>query len=329
MSDKFLARGIKLDILLQRLIDQAIASGRVVSTRALVVALVEDYQEELKRFIYELESGFVNYGLAGIPRTTPLARRQHAYAEVWVRQAIENFPHARLPNDIQAELNLRYVITEPHRFASIPWDGKTPDIVIAAVKADGMNLFHVPHMMQTSILATIAVTDNGLALEYVALDLKSEAVCMAAVANNGNALSAVPKELCSQNVYLTAIRRNGTALKYVPANEQTPQMHELAIKQDPTAIRHVPADALTEDLCLAAVEQSGNALGFIPKASRSEKVCLEAVKQDVRSMDFVPVDVRKSESFRQSLIDLSGSNGLMGLAADFARMTDPDDTAGG
>lgn len=319
MSDKFLARGIKLDILLQRLIDQAIASGRAVSTKALVTVLVEDYQEELKSFIYELESGFVDYGNVGIPTTTPLARRQHAYAEVWVRQAIENFPYTRLPGDIQGELNLRYVMARPHSFANIPWDCKSPDVVIAAIKADGLNLFHVPHKMQTSTLVTIAVTDNGLALEAVAPDLKSEAVCMAAVANNGNALKDVPKDLCSFHVYMTATRRSGTALKFVPIEEQSPQMHEAAVKQDAQAIRYVPVDSLTEDLCLAAVEKMGTSLGFIAKEFRSATVCLEAIKQSIRALDFVPPEVRKSHDFQQSLIDLAGESDSMAFAADFVR----------
>lgn len=324
MSDKFIARGIKLDILLQRLIDQAIASGRVVSMKALVTVLVEDYQEELKRFIYELESGFVDYGNVGIPTTTPLARRQHAYAEVWVRQAIENFPYARLPGDIQGELNLRYVMAQPHRFANIPWDCKSPDVVIAAIKADGLNLFHVPHKMQTSTLVTIAVTDNGLALEAVAPDLKSEAVCMAAVANNGNALKDVPKDLCSCHVCMTAIHRNGEALRYVPADLHSTALHAAAIKQTPYAIRHVPKEALTEALCLASVKKAGGALGMIPKEFRSAKVCAEAVKKSISAIDFVPPEVRKSHDFQQSLIDLSGDRDAFAFAADFVRNSPGD-----
>lgn len=306
MSDKFLARGIKLDILLQRLIDQAIQGGRVVSMKALVTVLVEDFQDELKRFIHEVDSGLVEFGRISMPTHVLLERRQHAYAEIWVRQAIENFQKSHLPNEIQSELNLRFVATEPHRFTSIPWEQRTDDVSIVALKANGFNLQYIPHSMQTSTLVTVAVTENGLALHYAAPDLLTEAVCMAAVANDGSALEGVPQALRSCHVCMTAINRSGTALQFVPVELQTMQMHEAAIKQDPAAIRYVPTKALTEALCLQAVGKAGTYVGLIPKEFRTHKVCLEAIKNNFMALPYVPSTVLNCDEFRSDLFEACG-----------------------
>ena len=132
---------------------------------------------------------------------------------------------------------------------------QTPEICLAAVRADGWAIMYVAE--QTNEIALVAVKENGLALEYV--NNKTYECCLSAVKETGHAIKYVPEP--SEEIWLEAINSRPEAILY--NKNPTKEMCRTAIIGDWNLLYDLPVQY--PEICVFAANINENALDCIRK----------------------------------------------------------------
>ena len=137
-----------------------------------------------------------------------------------------------------------------------------------------------------------AVKTNGMNLEYASKKLKADKeVVLAAVNNNGLALEYANVEICAdRNIIFEAVRQNGSALQYanlaslgndIFSQATDKQKHIEKSQKIAKKDLIIPDYKSDQDIVLAAVSSTFAALGIAGKRFKNNKeVMLAAVNQD-------------------------------------------------
>ena len=101
-------------------------------------------------------------------------------------------------NSITPEMALAAVKADPSALRFVPYSRKTNEVILEAVSRRGGMLYHVDESLQTPEVCHAAVDSNGEALGAVATRLRTLALCRKAVKGNRFALQFVPPELLAE-----------------------------------------------------------------------------------------------------------------------------------
>ncbi|CAE7628535.1 unnamed protein product, partial [Symbiodinium pilosum] len=144
---------------------------------------------------------------------------------------------------------------------------KDATFMLPIVEMDGLKLQFVKKA--TPELIMTAVKQNGLALEFVSSVLRSQPVVMAAVAQNGHALRFAGKFRNQEEVVLSAVEQDPHALKHVTAKD----LARSAVKTHPHALKFARSEFLNDaDVVSAAFEADKTSLRYSCKAAMLEMI---------------------------------------------------------
>lgn len=122
----------------------------------------------------------------------------------------------------------------------IPDEFQTPEVIIASVTRNGLNIYYVSEKNQSFEVCVAALKQDIYALEYI--KTQTPGICLEAVNIDGIGLDLV--RIQTPEICLAAVKQNGLALDYVEL--QTFDICVAAILQDPDAIEYV--EDQTEEL---------------------------------------------------------------------------------
>ena len=96
----------------------------------------------------------------------------------------------------------------------IPWEDRTAEICLIAVREDGRNLRWVPHTRRTKEILHAAVSQWGWSLLFIPYKWRTPEICLAAVEQDGRVLGLVPSARRSKKIQRAALARDAHALAW-------------------------------------------------------------------------------------------------------------------
>lgn len=233
-----------------------------------------------------------------------------------------------LSNRLEADLGLREK-TAIERFEEnpceytlrdIPKCDQTPELVIAAVEADGTAIKSVSKKLLTYELCKAAVTQNGMAIKYVPEKMLTDELVQLAVENNGLVLyhiegritkqlaviavrhpiklrrndyweypiAYVPEELIDENLVSDSIAFSPCSLKNIPTKYKTKELVLQAVTKDGEALEYVPTNKINKQLIELAVNSNPSNLQFVPPARRTQEICEDAFANNPFTLRWIP-----------------------------------------
>ena len=218
---------------------------------------------------------------------------------------------SNLSNHLEATLGLRDK-TALERFEEkpceltlrdIPKRDQTPEMVMAAVEADGTAIKSVSKKLLTYELCKTAVTQNGMAIKYVPEKMLTDEIVQLAVENNGLVLYHIEGRITKQLAILAVrqpmkLRRNGFweyPIAYVPEELIDENLVSDSIAFSPCSLKNIPSKYKTKELVLQAVTKDGEALEYVPSNKINKQLIELAVKSNPANLQFVPPARRTHE----------------------------------
>ena len=147
------------------------------------------------------------------------------------------------------------------------------DIVLAAVKKNGMALRHIADAIELyqirrddeTIYEIVkeAVSNCGSAIKYAPYSLKNNEEIRKAVNGNQEVRTEDLEGLnYDRDIVEAAVMQNGMALKYAPGFQNDPEIVSKAVSQNGLALQYAPELQNDPDIVNTAVSQDGRALDF-------------------------------------------------------------------
>ena len=233
-----------------------------------------------------------------------------------------------LSNRLEADLGLREK-TAIERFEEnpceytlrdIPKRDQTPELIMAAVEADGTAIKSVSKKLLTYELCKAAVTQNGMAIKYVPEKMLTDELVQLAVENNGLVLyhidgritkqlaviavchpmklrkndyweypiAYVPEELIDENLVSDSIAFSPCSLKNIPTKYKTKELVLQAVTKDGEALEYVPTNKINKQLIELAVNSNPFNLQFVPPARRTQEICEVAFSNNPFTLRWIP-----------------------------------------
>lgn len=205
------------------------------------------------------------------------------------------------------ETYLTAVAHSAEAFERVPYEERTPELCLAAVRKHSSCLMDVPEHLQTAELARIAAENGNL--EDVLEELKTPELCLTAIRAKGNsALGYVPESMMTPELYHDAVRHSYGNLFYVPNSMLTLEMSMEAVRDFKHSAKEVPL-RFRKEVYLEAVRRNGWNLEYVPAESVTPEMCLEAVGQIGKGiLNWVPEKMRTPklyEAAQKAVGDLS------------------------
>lgn len=186
------------------------------------------------------------------------------------------------------KLALAQVQEYGHRLTNLQRFARDPDIVLAAVKQNGMALRHAdPDLRGDFDIAFAAVQQDGNALQYVGRNLKANRdIVLAAIQRSGCVLQFADPALSRDMEFLmSAVTVNGLILSYLGGNAKTREIVMAAVRQNGQALCFADVYQDDDEIVLAAVKQTPGALLYANRRFyASRDVMLAATQQDGHSI---------------------------------------------
>lgn len=175
---------------------------------------------------------------------------------------------------------IRRIGAEPLYFRR--WDKRlvTRGMILAAVRADGLNLKYVRHNRRDAEICRIAVENDGSALHFVPEELRTAEFCGWAVRERGASLADVPESLRTPELCRAAVEGNGLAFHFVPEHLRTKSLCDAAVRAGRFRLLDIPRELLTSEICLAAVKSDPEQCRDVPKELYTPEIALAALETD-------------------------------------------------
>lgn len=100
--------------------------------------------------------------------------------------------------------------------SQVPSAYKTPELCLAAIKAEGYGLKDVPEEIKTNEMCLIACSSSQYALEYVPSEYKTKEFCEKVISKQPLSLEYVPSKYKTVELCLNAIKSDCTAARFAP-----------------------------------------------------------------------------------------------------------------
>ena len=194
----------------------------------------------------------------------------------------------------------------------VPRKAKRFAVCMAAVRRDGMELYHVPKYHRVEPLLYAAFSHTPEAIRFCDLETFERApgalmmavrtrptilgwlaknvpeaisfeICEAAVKADGSSITHVPKGLLTVELIQYAAMSNGKVLTTLIGHYDL--VREIAHK---ISLAHLPEELMDRDLCLAQVAKQGRLLRYVPLRFVDAPMIEAALTSNPWAVEYVP-----------------------------------------
>ncbi len=259
--------------------DEEVAFAAVQQS-GLALSMCEPFQSN-PRFVRAAVS---QYGTA-----IQYAAEALKYDEDLALIAVQRSPEAffLLPRSVQDKLLCTALSICGDLLQRVPYEDRTYDAVLAAVKQDGMAIYFAPHHLKRNMdIVFAAVTQNGRALRALSADLRdTDAVVLAAIKEDCVAIQHASARLRDEFAFV-ALSLSPHSFIYLSSKFRS---DKAVVKEVVSKAGHLIAYTSLElqkdpEVVLAAVSKNGLALQWAAKELKSNPtVVLAAVEQHAQA----------------------------------------------
>jgi len=231
------------------------------------------------------------------------------------------------------ELYLQAIRTYNPEFSGllqyIPFDVRTAELCLEAVRRRGSDIVHVPKSLLTLEIFLTAAKSTAAIFSYMPNEIKAshgveifeaaldgqpqmigellkaagdldqsrvKKACIKALSKDPLLLREIPYKLRAPEFCAAAATVRGAALELTPVEHRDNLALCMLAVTNPVAgekspLASVPDAMRTSDLCVAACEADGLALEFVPGELKGLDLCALAIAQNPAAVKFVPQEI--------------------------------------